>query len=317
MNDLLKNKPHYIVIGLAFVITIFTDNAAYNFGRILTISLLSMAVAYFLGRKAEAQKALLIKLFASLVPLIVVSVQIYNDYNQKQSLDSIKQSLTLQKDLYRSALLDDDIKVPENQKRELDFSKFKVASSNTDLIKQVSELAKIATYVTISTTKEQQNLFTEIGWNDSLSPDKLSSLSDVTNLRLKAQKYEAFLDKYENSQNQFAKDYSKAFRLIATNFPNEIKAFDAELNKSMKIIDESIYSQREIVKEIYKLSAILQDGYKRQQLQYSSAEKNLLFYDNTLLAKYNQSIQNLNSMAQKEERILKDKYEQLQRLEKR
>ncbi len=317
MNNLLKDKPHYIVVGLAFLIAFFSNDVAYNFGRLLALSLISIGLASLVGRKSEPQKALTFKLLAAFIPLVVICYQVYSDFNQKQSLNSISQSLNVQKDLFRSALLDDDVKLPPNPKKELDFSQFKVASNNADLIKQVSELAKFATYVTVSTTNEQKNFFADIGWNDSLSPDKLSSQSDAINLRVKAQKYDAFLDKYEKYQNEFIRDYSNAFRLIATNFPNEIKAFEAESKKSMKIIDESILGQREIVKEVLKLSYLLQDGYQRKQVQYSAAEKNLIFYDNTLLAKYNQSIQNLNSMAQNEERILKDKYEQLQRLEKK
>ncbi len=317
MNNLLKNKPHYIVVGIAFAIAIFTNDVAFNFGRLFAVTVMSIGVASLIGRKSEPQKALTFKLFAAFIPLIVISFQVYSEYNQKQSLNSIKQTLSEQKDMYRSALLDDDVKVPAGTKNVLNFSQFKPASSLEDLYKQLSDLIKLSNNLTISATNEQKKLFAEIGWNESLSPEKLASLSDAVNLRHKANRYDAFIDKNTETYNTFLKGYKDAFHLIATNYPKEIKSFDASFQQSVKTTDEFTAVQKETIREIIKLSSLLEEAYRKQLVQYSPSEKNLVFYDNALLNRYNQILQNMNLLVQKEEQVIKNKYESLQRLEKK
>lgn len=317
MNQLIKTKPHFLVIFLSFAVACFSDDVAYNFGRLFTISLLALATASFFGRNSEPQKALSIKLFASLIPLVVISVQLYDEYNQKQSLNSIKQSLSQQKEIYRSSLLDEDLKVSSSSNIDLNFSKFKTASSTEDLFKQLSELVKFSNHLTISINNEQKKLLAEMGWNDSLSPDKLASMNDAISLRVKAGKYNDFLDRYSLTFDNFVKDYRDSFHLIAKNYPKETKGFDTSLEQSIQNTKEFNAIQKETVKEITKLSYLLEEGYKKQLVQYSSSSKNLVFYDSNLLSRYNQSIENLSSLARTEENLLKKKYEALQKLEKK
>jgi len=65
------------------------------------------------------------------------------------------------------------------------------------------------------------------------------------------------------------------------------------------------------------LSSLLEEAYRKQLVQYSPSEKNLVFYDNVMLNRYNQIFQNINVLAQREEQVIKNKYESLQRLEKK
>lgn len=317
MINLIKTKPHYIIVGFAFVLAFFTNDVAYNFGRLFTISLISLALADWLGNKYAPSKSVLIKLIASLFPLFVIGMQLTNEYSQRQSISSIKQSLSDQKEIYRSALLDENTKSQPYVDRPLDFSQFKPAHSREDLYKQLSELLKVANQYSVNSTYQQKKLLAEIEWANSIAPEKLTSLSDSIKLREKAARYQVFLNTSIEIFNKFKDDYRNSFYIIAKAYPDEIKGFESSYQKSLKSSEEFTNVQIELTKEIMKLSNLLEDGYRRNTIQYSHSQKNLVFSDGAQLHRYNQIIENLNRLSRLEEEILKGKYETLQSMEKK
>lgn len=103
-NSVIWSNAYKVVLAIAFVIACFTSNPAYHIGSLFTISLMSVGVAYFIFKNKSEYALGLAKAIAALIPVFMAITYVVSDKVEKESMASIQESLSEQKNTYQKTL---------------------------------------------------------------------------------------------------------------------------------------------------------------------------------------------------------------------
>lgn len=318
-NSVIWANAYKVILAIAILIACFTNDAAYNIGRLFTISLISVGAAHFIfKRKTEFGQALA-KAIAAVIPVFVALTFLASDKSRVESMDSIHQSLAEQKATYEKAL---DVNTPgvnltaDKPIANSQFKDFKAANTREELLKELARLIKLATQQNSFVLSSQAKFIEDIKLYDGMNVENLTNIRAAQNLKNSADKYGTYIAKMKQDTAEFNAQYKATFYLISANFPTEITAFDKSFGESVKNQNEMYAVQSELAVQLQKIGNILITGYKNLQVQYDPSIKNLSFLNEGLMNSYNQALAKVNELAAKEEEISQRYLNNLSKYEK-
>ena len=307
-NTVIWSNAYKVILAIAIVITCFSNEAAYNIGRLFTISLMSVGFAHFLFKKKSEYAKSLAKAIAALIPVFVAISFIVSDKVAKDSMASMHESMVEQKDAYQKTIdgtysLADANKSPDKPVSMDEFKRFRAASSKDEMLKEMPALLKLATRQSSYTLAYQTKVIADLQLAESMQTENLANSVGAQRLKAEGQKYGALIAQMKANAAEFNAQYKATFYLIAANYPSEITAFDRSFNESVKNQNEMYAAEGELAIELQKLADILIAGYKNQQVKYDPGQKTLLFVNDSLMNSYNASVAKIADLAKLEEEI--------------
>jgi hypothetical protein len=307
-NTVIWSNAYKVILAIAITIACFSNDAAYNIGRLFTISLMSVGAAHFLFKKKSEYAQSLAKAIAALIPVFVAISFIVSDNVAKDSMASMNESIVEQKNTYQKTIDGTyslaDANKGANQPVSMDeFKRFKAANSKDEMLKEIPELLKLATRQNSYIISQQTKVIADIQLTESMQTENLANIAGAQRLKSGGQKYGALIAQMKASTVEFNAQYKATYYLICANYPSEIPAFDKSFNESMKNQNAMYAVEGELAVEFQKLADILIVGYKNQQVKYDSSQKTLLFVNDSLMNSYNASIGKINDLAKQEEEI--------------
>jgi hypothetical protein len=307
-NAVIWSNAYKVILAIAIVIACFSNDAAYNIGRLFTISLMSVGAAHFLFKKKSEYAQSLAKAIAALIPVFVAISFIVSDKVAKDAMASMNESIVEQKNTYQKTI-DGTYSLADankgiNQPVSLDeFKRFKAASSKDEMLKEIPEVLKLATRQSSYVIARQTKVIADIQLADSMQTENLANISGAQKLKSAGQKYAALISEMKASAVEFNAQYKATFYLIAANYPAEISAFDKSFNESIKNQNAMYAVEGELAVELQKLADTLITAYKNQQVKYDPGQKTLLFVNDPLMNSYNASIAKITDLARQEDEI--------------
>ena len=307
-NTVIWSNAYKVIVAIAIVIACFSADAAYNIGRLFTISLMSVGAAHFLFKKKSEYVQSLAKALAALIPVFVAISFIASDKIAKDAMTSMSESLAEQKNTYQKTIdgtytLADANKSP-NQPVSLDeFKRFKAANSKDEMLREIPEVLKLATRQSSYLIAFQTKGLADIQLTESMQTENLANIAGAQRLKLASQKYAALIAEMKASSAEFNAQYKATFYLIAANYPSEIPAFDKSFNESVKNQNAMYAVENQLAIELQKLADTLITAYKNQQVKYDPVQKTLLFVNDPLMNSYNASIEKITYLAKQEDEI--------------
>lgn len=304
-NSVIWANAYKVILAIAILIACFTNDAAYNIGRLFTISLMSVGTAHFLFKKKTEYGQSIAKALAALIPVFVAISFITSDKSRTESMDSIRQSVTEMKFTYEKALDGNTSGANSNLDKPTlnQFKDFKAAKTREELLREAARLVKLASQQNNFVLASQEKNIADIKLFDNMSVEKLININAAQNLKNSAEKYGAFIAKMKSDSAEFNAQYKATFYLVSANFPAEIAGFDETFAVSTKDVNDMYTAQSELAVEIAKIGTILITAYKNQQVRYDPSIKNLSFLNDGLMNSYNQALDKIEVIAAKEEEI--------------
>ncbi len=303
-------KAYVFVLGITGLLTFFTFDSAYNIGRLATISGLVFVIAHYISKDKSEKSRATYFLIASLIPLLTITQTITSENSQKTSLASINQSLTT----HREILSESENITPKNQSNNLlYFSKVKPASSNEELLREVSKLLEIATDKTRKTYEDQNKLFAKANFEETLTPKSLRNLNGVAKLTASINLYEDYLNTVEVDHKTFNAAYKNAVMTVSKNYSNFTNEFEESFNDSIAQQEKMMAIQRSVIIEFKRIASVVKAGYENSQTKYDPSTDQLIMLNDNHLKQYNIASQNIQLLAKEEEKILKGSDKKLQK----
>lgn len=308
--SILHQKAFVIVLLISGLLTSFTVDSAYHIGRLFTISAAVLAIAYYLSKdKSEKTKANYM-LIAALIPLATITQTITSENSQKESLKSINQSLTVNREI----LAESENISPQNQQNNISyFLKVKPASSNEELLKELSKLVEIATENTRKTYNDQNKLMAKANFEETLTSKSLRNLNGVAKLTASINLYEEYLNTIEIENKSFNTAYKNAVSTVSKNFPKFTVGFIDSFNDSVAQQEKMMAVQRSVVVEFKKIASAVKSGYDNNQTKYDPSTDQLIMLNDSHLRQYNTASQNIALLAKEEDKILKESDKKFQK----
>ncbi len=308
--SIFYQKAYVFVLAITGLLTFFTFDSAYNIGRLATISGLVFVIAHYISKDKSEKSRATYFLIASLIPLVTITQTITSENSQKNSLASINQSLTT----HREILSESENITPKNQSNSLlYFSKVKPASSNEELLREVSKLLEIATEKTRKTYEDQNKLFAKANFEETLTPKSLRNLNGVAKLTASINLYEDYLNTIEVDHKTFNTAYKNAVRTVSKNYPNFTAGFEESFNDSIAQQEKMMAIQRSVIIEFRRIASVVKAGYENSQTKYDPSTDQLIMLNDNHLKQYNTASQNIQLLAKEEEKILKGSDKKLQK----
>lgn len=198
----------------------------------------------------------------------------------------------------------------------MNLKNFKAASSKDQMLKEVSELLKLATQQHSYNIAYQTKVLEDIQLTNAMQTENLANIAGAQRLKAAGEKYGALIAQMKSDATEFNAQYKASYYLICANYPSEIPAFDKSFNESIKNQNAMYAVEAELAVQLQKLGDILITGYKNQQVKYDPSQKTLLFVNDNLMNSYNASVGKVADLAKQEDEITRRYIANLSKYEK-
>jgi hypothetical protein len=303
-------KAFVFVLSTAGLLTFFTSDASYNIGRLLTISIVVLIVAYYITKDKNEKTKAIYFFIASLIPLVTITQTITSENSQRASLESINQSLST----HRQLLTETEKGAPSEIKAKdlIDPSQIKPATNNQDLLKEVSKLVEIATAKTKKNYDEQNKILEKANFGETLSPKSLKNINGVIRLTESIKIYEDYLNVLEIENKRFNSEYKNAVMILAKNYSQFLDGFNTSFNDSVMQQEKMMRTQRAAIVEFKTIARVVKAGYENNQIKYDPVRNHLIMLNDDHLQQYNNASERLELLAKEEDRILRESEKKLE-----